>query len=173
MKAWLSGVSLALWTGLVLYPPSLTELREPVLLLGGGSLLCMAALVLTTRWAFAVGAAGLWILEYGSALSLAGEADLAAPALAGAAWIALELVDWRELDARELRATMAASLGPGALGLAAAIVCIAAGLLVTGTVPFLVIAGTGAGMGLLGLGVLLSRRALGSSELTSTGAPRG
>jgi hypothetical protein len=162
VRLWLSGVAVALWTALVLYPPALTELREPVVLLGAGSLMCMAGLVLTGRWAYAVAAACLWILEYGSALALGDEGDLAAPALGAVCWIALELVDWRALDARELKATMASSAVAGALGLMAAIVCVAAGLLVTGTVPLLVVAG--AGIGALALGVVLTGRALGAEN---------
>jgi hypothetical protein len=160
LKAWLSLVAAALWTGLVLYPPTVTELREPLILLGACSLLSMAAFVLTARWPFAVAAASLWIIEYGSALTVADRGDLAAPALGVAGWLALELVDWRGLDARELRRVMSSAAVVGVLGLAAALVCVVAGLVVTGTLPLLVALGAGAGVGALGLGVMLTRRAL-------------
>jgi hypothetical protein len=160
LKAWLSLVAAALWTGVVLYPPTVTELREPLILLGACSLLSMAAFVLTARWPFAVAAASLWIIEYGSALTVADRGDLAAPALGVAGWLALELVDWRGLDARELRRVMSSAAVVGVLGLAAALVCVVAGLVVTGTLPLLVALGAGAGVGALGLGVMLTRRAL-------------
>jgi hypothetical protein len=160
MKVWLSLVAAALWTGLVLYPPTVTELREPLILLGACSLLSMVAFVVSARWPFAVAAACLWIIEYGSALTLADRADLAAPALGAAGWLALELVDWSELDARELRRVMSSAAVVGVLGVAAALVCVVAGLVVTGTLPLLVALGAGAGVGALGLGVMLTRRAL-------------
>jgi len=150
---WITAVAGSLWAALVLYPLSLTELREPLAPLALGSGLCLVAVLVTGRWPFAVAAASVWIVEYASALALSGRTDLAAPVLGVACWVALELVDWRRLGAQELRRSAAHSAVAGAVGGAAAVACLGAGLVVAGTVPVLVAVGAGAGIGVLGLAV--------------------
>lgn len=169
----LVGVAGSLWVALVLYPLSLTELREPLILLAVGSGLCLSAVLVTGRWPFAVAAASVWIVEYASALALSGGTDVAAPVLGVVCWVALELVDWQRLGAQELRRSAAHSAVAGAVGGAAAVACLGAGLVVAGTVPVLVAVGAGAGVGVLVLAVALARRALGDDLYAATRAERG
>ena len=170
---WIVAVAGSLWVALVLYPLSLTELREPLVLLAVGSGLCLGGVLVTGRWPFAVAAASLWIVEYASGLALSGQTDWAAPVLGVVCWLALELVDWRRLGAEEVRRSAAHSAVAGAVGGAAAVACLGAGLVVAGTVPVLVAVGAGAGIGALILAVVLTRRALGSDLYTTTRAERG
>jgi len=157
---WIVAVAGSLWAALVLYPLSLTELREPLAPLAVGSGLCLGGVLVTGRWPFAVAAASVWIVEYASALALSGGTDVAAPMLGVVCWVALELVDWQRLGALELRRSAVHSAVAGAVGGAAAVACLGAGLVVAGTVPVLVAVGAGAGIGVPGLAVVLTRRAL-------------
>lgn len=166
LRGWIAAVAGSLWVALVLYPLSLTELREPLAPLAVGSGLCMGVVLVTGRWSFVVAAASVWIVEYASALALSGRTDLAAPVLGVVCWLALELVDWQHLDAQEVRHSAAHSAVAGALGGAAAVACLGAGLVVAGTVPFLVAVGAGGGIGVLGLAVALARWALGAEQGT-------
>ena len=162
---WIVAVAGSLWVPLVLYPLSLTELREPLAPLAVSSGLCLGALLVTGRWPFAVAAASVWIVEYASALALSGGTDVAAPVLGVMCWLALELVDWRHLGAQELRHSATHTVVAGGVGGAAAVACLGAGLVVAGTVPVLVAVGAGAGVGVLILAVMLTRRALGVDPL--------
>ena len=158
---WLTvAVAGLMWVALVVYPLSLTELDEPLVPLAVGSGLCLGAVLVVGRWAFAVAATTLWIVEYASALAFSGRTDLAAPVLGVLCWLALELVDWRCLNAQELRRSAAQSVLAGAVGGTAALACLGAGLLVGGTVPVLVALGAAGGIGVLILAVALARRAL-------------
>jgi hypothetical protein len=170
---WVVAVAGLLWAALVLYPLSLTELREPLVPLAVGSALSMGALLGTGRWAFAVAAASLWIVEYASALVLSARTDWAAPVLGVVCWLTLELVDWQRLSAPEVRHSAAHASISGAVGGAGAIACLGAGLVVEGTVPLLVAVGAGAGIAVLSMAVALARGALGDDLFTTTGAPRG
>ena len=172
-RCWIVAVAGSLWAALVLYPLSLTELREPLAPLAVGSGLCLGGVLVTGRWPFAVAAASVWIVEYASALALSGGSDVAAPVLGVVCWVALELVDWQRLGPLELRRSAAHSAVAGAVGGAAAVACLGAGLVVAGTVPVLVAVGAGAGIGALILAVALARRALGSDLYTTTLAERG
>jgi len=172
-RGWIvAGFAGLLWLALVFYPLSLTELREPLILLAVGSGLCMGVVLFTGRWPFAVAAASVWIVEYASGLALSGRTDFAAPVLGVVCWLALELVDWRRLDAHEVRHSATHAAVAGGVGGAAAVACLGAGLVVAGTVPVLVAVGAGAGIGVLGLAVALARRALGDDLYARTRAER-
>ncbi|MDQ3661953.1 MAG: hypothetical protein M3454_13025 [Actinomycetota bacterium] len=170
---WIVAIAGSLWVALVVYPLSLTELREPLILLAVGSWLCLGAVLVTGRWPFAVAAASLWIVEYAAALGLSGRTDSAAPLLGVVCWLTLEIVDWQRLSAHEVRLSVGHAAVAGVLGGAAAVACLGAGLVVAGTVPVLVAVGAGAGIGVLGLAVVLARRALGADLYARTRAQRG
>lgn len=174
LRGWIvAAVAGSLWLAVVLYPLSLTELQEPLAPLAMGSWLCMGAALAIGRWPFAVAAASVWIVEYASALALSGRTDMAAPVLGVMCWLTLELVDWRRLSADEVRLSAGPTAVAGALGGAAAVACLGAGLVVGGTVPMLVAVGAGAGIALLGLAVALARRALGPDVDARTRAQSG
>jgi hypothetical protein len=165
---WLTvAVAGLMWVALVVYPLSLTELDEPLAPLAVASGLCLGGVLVLGRWAFAVAATTLWIVEYASALAFSGRTDLAAPVLGVVCWLALELVDGRCLNARELRRSAAQSALAGAVGTTAALACLGAGLLVGGTVPVLVALGAAGGIGVLILAVALARRALADPYVTT------
>lgn len=173
VRWWTVAVAGSLWVALVLYPLSLTELREPLVPMAVGSGLCLGAVLVVGRWPFAVAAASLWIVEYASALALSGRTDLAAPVLGVMCWLAFELIDWRHLGARELRHAAGHTVLAGGMGGAAAVACLGAGLVVAGTIPLLVAVGAGAGIGVLVLAVALARRALGADLYARARAERG